>query len=319
VEQSKNMTDAAAIDRHEITAREEQREIDRAPIKQMWFSPMDAREMPRSGESMGAQVMRESDSRDNAIRYTVRRLMDIEWTDWWQFFSYLNPSDIRYRFGRVVSVEAALRLLTLPNPYGSMIFGAFCPEGLVGVANLAKDEMGRAEIAVLVRSDWKRRGIGEALMRAVLCQATRERLQVYGLIQPSNSAIIGLMRRLGFVYGPRQIDHTIMHWRPAGTQRTTGKLARRANRSEAIEPIEGLCLRTATAEGKWRSSVVTDIGEVPWHATQEAHAAEAEAQPSQPTVLSAIIVVGRDALGYVNGFEDQSLRWGLKAPGHPGA
>jgi GNAT superfamily N-acetyltransferase len=198
---------------------------------------------------MGVHVMFESDSPDAPIRYAVRRLMGIEWAEWWQFFGYLNPSDIRYRFGHLVSVEAALRLLTLPNRYGSVIFGAFCPEGLVGVANLAKDDMGRAEIAVLVRSDWKRRGIGEALMRAALCQATRERLQVYGFIQPSNSAIIGLMRRLGFVYGPRQIEHTVMHWRPAETQRTTGKLAApRANMSEAIQAGR----RTLLANGDGR-------------------------------------------------------------------
>jgi RimJ/RimL family protein N-acetyltransferase len=96
-----------------------------------------------------------------------------------------------------------------------VIFGAFCPEGLVGVANLAKDDMGRAEIAILIRSDWKRQGIGAALMRAALCQATQERLQVYGFIETSNAAIIGLMRRFGFVHGARQIDHAIMHWRPA--------------------------------------------------------------------------------------------------------
>jgi len=102
------------------------------------------------------------------------------------------------------------------------------------VANLAKDDMGQAEIAVLVRSDWKRRGVGEALMRAVLYQATREHLQVYGIIQPSNSAIIGLLRRFGFVYGLRQIDHTVMHWHPAETQGKKGTLAReRAVRSAA--------------------------------------------------------------------------------------
>lgn len=191
--------------------------------------------MPDVGKFLGVHCMRKSNSRHNAIRYAVRRLMGIEGADWWPFFSHLAPSDIRDRFGRLVSVEVALRLLTLPNRYGSVIFGALCPEGLVGVANLAKDDMGRAEIAVLVRSDWKRRGIGEALMRAALCQATREGLHVYGFIQPSNSAIIGLMRRLGFVYGLRQIEYTVMHWRPAETRRTADKLAApQASRSEPI-------------------------------------------------------------------------------------
>jgi GNAT superfamily N-acetyltransferase len=133
----------------------------------------------------------------------------------------------------LVSVEAGLRLLSLPNRYGSMIFGAYCPEGLVGVANLAKDDIGRAEIAILVRSDWKRRGIGAALMRAALCEPTQEHLQVYGLIQSSNAAIGGLMRRFGFVYGARQIDQTIMQWRPTEPHGKSGNGGTWARRSES--------------------------------------------------------------------------------------
>jgi GNAT superfamily N-acetyltransferase len=199
--------------------------------------------------------MRESDSRHNAIRHAVRPLMGINWADWGRFFSHLNPSDIRDRFGHPVAVEAALRLLTLPNRYGSLIFGAFCPEGLIGVANLAKDAMGRAEIAVLVRSDWKRRGVGEALMRAALCQAARERLQVYAFVQSSNSAIIGLLRRVGFVWGPRQNDHTIMHWRLAETQQTMAQLAApRASRRETV----GASGRTLLASGEGQGPVALE-------------------------------------------------------------
>jgi GNAT superfamily N-acetyltransferase len=222
----------AAIDGHEMPARERQPEMAFSPIK--YISGGSGREsldrVPKGGQPMphfgeGSESPVTSDSRPEAGRYAVCPLRGIEWADWWQFFSHLAPADIRYRFGRLVSVDAALRLLTLPNRYGSAIFGAFCSEGLVGIANLAKDDMGQAEIAILVRSDWKRQGIGEALMRALLCQARRDHLQVYGIIQPSNSAIIALMRRFGFVSGPRQIDYTIMHWHPDETQGRMGKSA----------------------------------------------------------------------------------------------
>jgi RimJ/RimL family protein N-acetyltransferase len=231
----------SAIDGHQISAREKQPEVALSQIKRIGggSSPESPDRVPKGGPiprfgvCLGVPVT--SDSRYKAVGYAVRPLMGLEWADWWQFFSHLAPSDIRYRFGRLVSVEAALRLLTLPNRYGSVIFGAFCSEGLVGVANLAKDDMGQAEIAILVRSDWKRQGIGEALMRAMLCQASRERLHVFGIIHPSNSAIIGLMRRFGFVFGPRQIDYTVMHWHPTETQGRTGTLAEhRANRGEAV-------------------------------------------------------------------------------------
>jgi GNAT superfamily N-acetyltransferase len=209
----------AATDGHENTALDQQ-EIG---LSQWGVSPKGCRPIASGAhnrcaifsEFLGVHAMRHSESRHNAIRYAVGRLVGVEWPEWWQFFSHLAPSDIRHRFGRLVSVEAGLHLLTLPNHYGSVMFGAFCPEGLVGVANLAKDAMGRAEIAVLVRSDWKRRGIGETLMRAALCQANREGLPVYAFVEPSNSAIIALLRRLGFVYGRGQVDNIIMHWHPA--------------------------------------------------------------------------------------------------------
>jgi GNAT superfamily N-acetyltransferase len=232
VENVHQEADVAAIDGHEIPARERQPAIALSPIKHIGGGSSresldrvlkSGQPPPRFGECSGGPLAR--DSRCKALRYAVCPLMGIEWADWRQFFSHLAPADIRYRFGRLVSVDAALRLLTLPNRYGSVIFGAFCSEGLVGLANLAKDDAGQAEIAILVRSDWKRQGIGEALMWALLCQATREHLQIYGIIQPSNSAIVGLMRRFGFVSGPRQIDYTIMHWHPADTEGRTGHLA----------------------------------------------------------------------------------------------
>jgi GNAT superfamily N-acetyltransferase len=242
----------AAIDRHEKTALDQQ-EIG---LSQRRFSQKECRPIasgahnPRVifGDFLGVHVMRRSESRHDAIRYAVCRLVGIEWAEWGQFFSHLAPSDIRDRFGHLVSVEAGLRLLTLPNHYGSVMFGAFCPEGLVGVANLAKDPMGRAEIAILVRSDWKRRGIGETLMRAALCQANRERLPVYGFVQRSNSAIIALMRRLGFVFGRGQVDNTVMHWHPAETQpgEEVGGGAGRQEQGHPMAPFGEPILPTAT-------------------------------------------------------------------------
>jgi hypothetical protein len=95
--------------------------------------------------------------------------MGIESADWWQFFSHLVPLDIRYRFGRLVSAEVGRRLVSFSQPLRLRDFRRLCPAGLVGVANLAKDDIGQAETGLLVRSDWKPRGVGQALMRAALC------------------------------------------------------------------------------------------------------------------------------------------------------
>lgn len=174
--------------------------------------------------------------RSDLVRSTIRLLADIDSAEWRRFFSHLAPLDIRYRFGRLVSAEAGLRLVTLRSPYGSVIIGAFGPDGLIGIANLAKDDVGRAEIALLVRSDRKRQGIGQALMGAALSRAARDCLQVYGLVQPSNAAIISLMRRFGFVHGPWQVDQTIMHWHCGGTRKRTGS-SRSSKRTPAAPSV----------------------------------------------------------------------------------
>jgi RimJ/RimL family protein N-acetyltransferase len=157
--------------------------------------------------------MARTNPRRHAARYVICRIEGIETAEWQQFFAHLTAPDIRFRFGHLVSAESGLRLITLPNRYGSTIFGAFGPNGLVGVANLAKDDTGRAEIGFLVRSDQKRQGIGRALMQAVLCQATSERLLLYGFVHPANDAMIQLMRRSAFVHGPWNVDPIVMRWR----------------------------------------------------------------------------------------------------------
>jgi GNAT superfamily N-acetyltransferase len=250
----------AATGGNEIIGREEGQTSDPAPVKPMidrsvrrlldrWLESVVP--MPRA-ELLAVAIMDKADSRHHAVRGVICRLKDIESADWRLFFSHLAASDIRYRFGRLVSVEAGLRLLTLPNRYGSVIFGAFRPEGLVGVANLANDDIGRAEIAILIRSDWKRRGIGAALMRAALCQATQERLQVYGFVDPSNAAIVGLMRRFGFVHGARQIDRAIMHWRPAGAHRRPANGGRwGSGKQTGVRPPLGARSESGSCQWQW--------------------------------------------------------------------
>jgi GNAT superfamily N-acetyltransferase len=254
-------TDMAATGGNETTGREAGQTSGRLPVKQMIDGSgrrlLDRRleglgPMP-CAELQGVAIMGKTDSRHHPACGVICRLEGIESADWRLFFSHLAPADIRYRFGRLVSVEAGLRLLTLPNRCGSVIFGAFCPEGLVGVANLAKDDMGRAEIAILIRSDRKRRGIGAALMRAALCQATQERLQVYGFVEPSNAAIIGLMRRFGFVHGAWQIDHTIMHWCSAEAHGRSGNGGTwgRSKQTEVRAPIGP---RSESGSYQWQRS-----------------------------------------------------------------
>ncbi|MBV8166453.1 MAG: GNAT family N-acetyltransferase, partial [Alphaproteobacteria bacterium] len=73
----------------------------------------------------------------------------------------------------------------------------------------ADPDNARAEYAVVVRSDWKRRGLGRALMRAIIDHA-RERGtgEIFGIILTENTPMIDLARALGFAITANPEDAT---------------------------------------------------------------------------------------------------------------
>lgn len=71
---------------------------------------------------------------------------------------------------------------------------------IVGVSRIAADPEGdAAEFALLVRSDWHRRGLGTSLMNAILKYARDRGLkQVWGEVEVTNSRMLALATFLGF-------------------------------------------------------------------------------------------------------------------------
>jgi len=121
-------------------------------------------------------------------------------------FDHLTPEDVRARFFVTLRAlpPALLERLSHPDRERELALAALCPDApdrLCGVVRLSTDaeDRRRAEFAVVVRSDWKRRGLGHGLIEAIIRHARERGLaELYGAILADNDAMIALARRLGF-------------------------------------------------------------------------------------------------------------------------
>jgi acetyltransferase len=114
------------------------------------------------------------------------------------------PEDLRLRFFHSIgwADPRLIERLTQLDPAYDAAFAAFEPGARtpLGVARLHGDRSGdAAEFAVLVRSDRKGRGHGEALMRLIIEEARRRGYRsIHGQVLTENDRMIALCRRLGF-------------------------------------------------------------------------------------------------------------------------
>jgi acetyltransferase len=129
-------------------------------------------------------------------------------------FDHLTPEDVRARFFVTMRElpPALLARLTHVEHDHEMALAAFHPDvhgTLCGVVRLSADadDRRRAEFAVVVRSDWKRRGLGHALIQEIVGSA-RDRAvsELYGLILAENAPMIALARKLGFTIAANPDD-----------------------------------------------------------------------------------------------------------------
>ena len=88
-----------------------------------------------------------------------------------------------------------------------MALVAESPDGdglLVGVARIAADpDRQTAEYAILVRTDWKGRGLGYLLLTRIVALAQERGIgAVYGDVLQENDAMLRMCRELGFKVEP---------------------------------------------------------------------------------------------------------------------
>jgi L-amino acid N-acyltransferase YncA len=106
------------------------------------------------------------------------------------------------RFGQAADFaddHTLKRFFDIKGRSGEMIWileegGAIC-----AIAHLVRLSSAQAEIALIVRSDCARRGIGEMLLRTTLARAARRNLgTLSALVLHENTAMLRLARKVGF-------------------------------------------------------------------------------------------------------------------------
>jgi acetyltransferase len=159
----------------------------------------------RDGTSLPVRPIRPGD--EEALRALVDRL---------------SPEDVRFRFFSAMKrlPQPLAARLTQIDYDREMAFVAIAPGGIaagigagdvLGVSRLAADpDNERAEFAVTIRSDFKGRGLGWALMQQLVAYAKeRGTALLHGAVLKDNDLMIKLCRDLGFTLRDDADDPTV--------------------------------------------------------------------------------------------------------------
>jgi acetyltransferase len=122
----------------------------------------------------------------------IRRLHPGELGAYLRFARRLEPEDLRLRFGRMLRWSDACARAMLES---GEVFAAFDAwDEIIGVARLVD-----GEIALTVRSDLKRHGIGQKLIEHVVHRAVERGLtELSGHFLAENRPALALAHRAGF-------------------------------------------------------------------------------------------------------------------------
>jgi len=132
----------------------------------------------------------------------TRALTEPEWDKVRAFVRLTSRESLRLRFGQAADLaddRMLKRFFGVDGVSGEMIWmleegGAIC-----AIAHLVRLSPWHAEIALIVRSDRARRGIGEKLLRTTLARAARRDLNTLSaLVLYENTTMLRLARKVGF-------------------------------------------------------------------------------------------------------------------------
>jgi len=141
----------------------------------------------------------------------VRPLRPDDRAAYCRFLGRLTPEDLRLRMGRLIRLDRKLcaRLLEFDRSREEAFVALDAAGAILGVGRIVLDAGSgddRGEIAVIVRSDMKHRGIGEALLGRLLRFARASGLaEICGYVMHENRPMLSLARKHGgrFVDVPR--------------------------------------------------------------------------------------------------------------------
>jgi RimJ/RimL family protein N-acetyltransferase len=125
-----------------------------------------------------------------------------EWERVRAFVRRTSRESLRLRFGQAADFaddHTLKRFFDIKGGGGEMIW--ILEEGgdICAIAHLVRPSSAQAEIALIVRTDCARRGIGEMLLRTTLARAARRNLgTLSALVLHENTAMLRLARKVGF-------------------------------------------------------------------------------------------------------------------------
>jgi N-acetylglutamate synthase-like GNAT family acetyltransferase len=145
---------------------------------------------------------RQGDIHPGEIVVITHALTEPDWDKVRAFVRRTSRESLRLRIGQVADFrdERTLRrFVDIDGGSGEMVWvldegGAIC-----AMAHLVRLSPTQAEIALIVRSDRARRGIGERLLRLTIARAAQRDLKTLtALVLYENTAMLRLARKLGF-------------------------------------------------------------------------------------------------------------------------
>ena len=137
-----------------------------------------------------------------------------------EMVSRASPEDLRLRFFQPIrrlpeQLAARLTQIDYDREMAFISFDPAEPEAIIAVARLMADpDVHTAEYAIIVRTDWKGRGLGYALMHRLLnFAAARGIATIFGEVLRENTNMLNMARDLGFSAKPDPDDPSIIEVR----------------------------------------------------------------------------------------------------------
>lgn len=132
-----------------------------------------------------------------------RPLIEHEWRMVRAFARRIKREDVRLRFGRPIDLRDEFNLrryFDIGSEKGEIVLVLDEAGAVAGIGHRVIVSRSEAEIALLVRSDLKRRGIGEFLVREIMARSARQGIETLrALVGRENHAVLCLAAKLGCV------------------------------------------------------------------------------------------------------------------------
>jgi len=141
---------------------------------------------------------------DDGTRVRVRQITPSDGPKIKDILLRSDPADLRSRFFETIKEfsDELIHRLTRADPNQMMAFAAFEEKtsDIVGTIRLHRDRTGTAgEFAILIRSDFKHKGLGRDLMTLMIEHAADSGLKsVIATVLIENTPMLNLCRQLGF-------------------------------------------------------------------------------------------------------------------------